>query len=175
MKCRLCSSENTDRTYSPGLPWLSLTRKSPCCRSNSWASVRGMAPWYHSCSASGRSDVGMTSKNCCSVEHESSHIPVWTVNNFTDWSWLRSAWWRHTSDAPPPVGVNKCQLTPHETNNDSYRSGGAQHGFRRPDHSSQRVAQSFEARAPLLRFILETNTHTCKTSAAPFILKLGVL
>lgn len=64
IKCLLCSSENTDRTYSPGLPWLSRTRKSPCCRSSSCASVRGMAPWYHSCSVRGRSDVGITSKNC---------------------------------------------------------------------------------------------------------------
>lgn len=68
IKCLLCSSENTDRTYSPGLPWLSRTRKSPCCRSSSCASVRGMAPWYHSCSVRGRSDVGITSKNCYEAE-----------------------------------------------------------------------------------------------------------
>lgn len=63
MKCLRCPSENTDSTYSPGLPWLSRTRKSPCCFSSSWASVLGMAPWYHSCSPSGFSLVGITSKN----------------------------------------------------------------------------------------------------------------
>lgn len=132
MKCRLWSSENTDRTYSPGLPWLSLTRKSPCCRSNSWASVRGIAPWYHSCSARGRSDVGMTSKNCFMGKQskdlqkgfmDGSNYKLWQLYDRTN------------------------------------RGGGAQHGFGRPKHPRQRVPQRVQARALLLCFILNTHTH----------------
>lgn len=63
MKCLRWASEKTESTYSPGLPWLSRTRKSPSCLSSSWASVRGIAPWYHSCSPNGFSLMGITSMN----------------------------------------------------------------------------------------------------------------
>lgn len=65
MKCLHWASEKTESTYSPGLPWLSRTRKSPCCLSSSWASVRGIAPWYHSCSPNGFSLMAITSINLC--------------------------------------------------------------------------------------------------------------
>lgn len=147
MKCRLWSSENTDRTYSPGLPWLSLTRKSPCCRSNSWASVRGIAPWYHSCSARGRSDVGMTSKNCCVGKQYFNFTLIYSrmvhlsgrKHQVTRFSSYYELWKLY-----------------HKTN----RSGGTQHGFRRPNHPGQRVPQRVEARALLFRFVLNTHTHT---------------
>lgn len=37
----------------------------------------------------------------------------------------------------------------------THRSGGAEHGFRRSDHPSQRVAQRVEARALLLHLVLK--------------------
>ena len=52
MKCRGWPSQSTDSTYSC-LPWLSRTRKSPECVRSSATSVRGMAPWYHTCSCRG--------------------------------------------------------------------------------------------------------------------------
>lgn len=63
IKCLLCPSEYTERTYSPGFPWLSRTKKSPCCFSRSCASILGIAPWYQSCSARGFSLVGIVSQN----------------------------------------------------------------------------------------------------------------
>ena len=63
IKCLLCPSENTERTYSPGFPWLSRTKKSPCCFSRSCASILGIAPWYQSCSARGFSSTGIVSQN----------------------------------------------------------------------------------------------------------------
>lgn len=43
---------------------------------------------------------------------------------------------------------------------DGYRCGRTQHGFGRANHSSQRVAQSVEARGLLLRLVLMRHTHT---------------
>ena len=55
---------------------------------------------------------------------------------------------------------------------ESHRGRGAQHGLRRSNHSSQRVTQSVEPRAPLLRFVLKThtNTNTCN----PVVLRLSI-
>lgn len=76
IKCLRCPSENTERTYSPGFPWLSRTKKSPCCFNSSWASILGIAPWYQSCSANGFSVVDITSKNLGKILKKNVTITV---------------------------------------------------------------------------------------------------